>query len=192
MKIKNYISGFVVFLFASIGLISCSQNTAAEVKTVTDNKFDFPTESIIDFFAEYTDSGFVQLSVKAPLMNRYSINVPQIYEDMPKGLDIKFYDKLGNVKTTLTANQGKRFEASQLVEVHYNVELINSEGEKLKTEHLIWKQDSGIVRTTSYVQIVTNGKILHGDGLIAKDDFTEYEILRPRGELKVNDADSLK
>lgn len=183
---------FILCFFCIAFFTSCEQNNPDEVKKLNDYKFNFPTESIVDFFAEYTDSGFVQLSVKAPLMNRYSINVPQIYEDMPKGLDIKFYDKLGNVKTTLKANQGKRFEASQLVEVHYNVELVNTDGEKLKTEHLIWKQDSGIVRTTSYVQIITNGKVLHGDGLYAKDDFSEYEILKPRGELKVTDKDSIK
>ncbi|MBM55944.1 MAG: LPS export ABC transporter periplasmic protein LptC [Euryarchaeota archaeon] len=66
-----------------------------------------------------------------------------------------------------------------------DVELINSEGEKLNTEYLVWSNDSDIVRTNRPVRIESKTGTLEGNGLEADSKFENYRILNPTGAFEL-------
>lgn len=71
-----------------------------------------------------------------------------------------------------------------------SVILIDHEGKKLETELLIWSEKEHRIYTDKFVKISTETEILFGEGLEAKDDFSEYEITNITGRIKVQDAKS--
>ncbi|MGI8599360.1 MAG: LPS export ABC transporter periplasmic protein LptC [Chitinophagaceae bacterium] len=53
--------------------------------------------------------------------------------------------------------------------------------QQLNTEELYWKQSEQNVFTDKFVRIESEGEILTGEGLTAKQDFSSYRILKPTG-----------
>jgi hypothetical protein len=50
-------------------------------------------------------------------------------------------------------------------------------------------QDSAKIFTNKRVDIHTaNGSVLHGMGMVSNDSFTKYRILKPVGEITVNET----
>ena len=72
------------------------------------------------------------------------------------------------------------------MEVMDDVVVINRNGEKLNTEHLIWDADSKKIYTDEFVKITTKEEIIFGDGLEANEDFTKYKILNIKGTVTVD------
>jgi LPS export ABC transporter protein LptC len=63
-----------------------------------------------------------------------------------------------------------------------DVELVNNENERLRTEYLVWSNDSDRVHTNRPVSIITKSGTLHGKGLEADSKFENYRIIDPTGE----------
>jgi LPS export ABC transporter protein LptC len=66
-----------------------------------------------------------------------------------------------------------------------DVVLINSKGERLSTEYLVWSNDSDRVHTNRPVTIVTSSGTLHGKGLEADSRFENYRIIDPVGSFEI-------
>jgi LPS export ABC transporter protein LptC len=98
-----------------------------------------------------------------------------------------FYDERGKEATTLKADYGVRYELSKRMEVKYNVEVINVNGEKLNTEHLIWDEKKKKIISDAFVKITTAKEIIMGKGLEANQDFTQYEIKEITGSIRIDD-----
>ena len=47
---------------------------------------------------------------------------------------------------------------------------------------MTWDQKKKTIYTDEAVRVIQEGKTLFGDGLIADESFTDYEIINPRGE----------
>ena len=73
------------------------------------------------------------------------------------------------------------------MEVKYNVEVVNVNGEKLNTEHLIWDEQKKKIISDDFVKITTAKEIIMGKGLEANQDFTQYEIKEVTGTIRVED-----
>ena len=75
------------------------------------------------------------------------------------------------------------------MEVKYNVEVVNVNGEKLNTEHLIWDEQKKKITSDAFVKITTAKEIIMGKGLEANQDFTQYEIKEVTGTIRIEDKD---
>jgi len=62
--------------------------------------------------------------------------------------------------------------------------------EQLNTEVLIWNELRHTIHTEASVKITTPNKVLYGTGLQSNETFSNYTILHPRGEMKI-EKDSL-
>ena len=71
---------------------------------------------------------------------------------------------------------------------HDNVVLVNTEGEKLMTEYLVWSNDSDRVHTNRPVSIETGSGTLHGKGLESDSRFENYRILDPTGSFEIENG----
>jgi hypothetical protein len=65
---------------------------------------------------------------------------------------------------------------------------VNELGEKLETEEIVYLVDSARITSDKQVKItMEGGTVLHGKGLESNDNFTQYRILQPSGEILLDD-----
>lgn len=137
--------------------------------------------------AEYmmTDSGIVRNRLRAGRIWEWT-GEPERTE-IGNGLELVFLDSLGRESSVLTARRGLILPSQKKMEVYEEVVFVNAKGERLETEQLTWEQDSGKVRTDKAVRIQRRGDIIHGQGLVAAEDFSEYTIRKITGVLQVEE-----
>ena len=135
----------------------------------------------------YSDSTLLKIKLLTPQMQKYEKDVKEPITIMPKGLFVIFYDESGKESTTLKADYGVRYEHSKRMEVKYNVEVVNVNGEKLNTEHLTWDEQKKKITSDDFVKITTAKQIIMGKGLESNQDFTQYEIREVTGTINIED-----
>ena len=62
-------------------------------------------------------------------------------------------------------------------------------GDKLNTEHLIWNAITKKIFTDEFVKITTKDETIWGDGLVANQDFSDYQIKNVKGQVYMKDED---
>lgn len=184
-KQLDYIAAtFVVAIF----FIGCSNDE--DVLPDLSEKAPKPVEISINTTILYSDSAVLRLKIVTPELQRWT-NLETPYVEFPKGLSLFFYDSLGNIESTITADYAINYTEEKRVEVKHNVEVVNGNEETLNTEHLIWLQKEEKIYTEEFVKITTPDEIIYGDGLEANQQFTKYRIKNIKGTIAV-DEDSLQ
>ena len=175
-------------LLLAVLFSACEKNNLKTVELVA-AKEQLPSETSTNIRLLYSDSAQLRLMVAAPQLDRYTVDTA--YVEFSKGVEVEFYDGRGEVETRLTANYAIQWEKEGLMEARNDVVVINKEGDRLNTEHLHWNRHKRKIRSEEFVKITTEEQILWGDGLEANEDFTEYKILNPKGQLYIREeADS--
>lgn len=168
--------------------ISCSNEN--DVLPDLENETPKPVEISINTEILYSDSAVLRLKIVTPELQRWT-NLETPYVEFPKGLNLFFYDSLGNVESTLKADYAIHYTDEKRVEVKHNVEVVNGKDEILNTEHLIWLQKEEKIYTEEFVKITTPDEIIYGDGLESNEQFTKYRIKNIKGTIAV-DEDSIQ
>lgn len=131
----------------------------------------------------YSDSGRTRVVLTAPLQQEWATG----NRTFPKGIQIQFYDAVGNPESKLTAQKGYFDKMTEIYTAQGNVQVENlHEKRKLKSEELKWSRFEKRVYTDKFVRIETPEETLFGDGLTASQDFKTYKILKLRGTIPVN------
>lgn len=165
-------------------LFTSCVNKTAEVEKVTQDEL-LPVESTVNSEIFYSEDAEMKVKAFAPLMNRYVGEVE--YNEMPKGVQVIFYDSLNRESSTLTANYAIDKQSEFIMEAKYDVVVVNSEGEILNTEHLIWDRKAGKIYSEVFVKITTADEIIMGEGFESNETFTKYKILKPKGTISQDD-----
>jgi LPS export ABC transporter protein LptC len=174
----------IFFTLALISAVHCGcENDKNKVDLIT-KKIHLPVETATVIEVLYSDSAKIKAKLNAPLMNHYT--TPKSYMEMPKGVELKFYDDSLNIISTLTANYAINREAEEIMEARNNVVVVNKKGEQLNTEHLIWDQKAKKIYSNVFAKITTKNEIIIGDGFEANEDFTNYKIKQVKGTFNVN------
>ncbi len=170
------------FLCCSIFLVACSN----DLSKVRDKIEEENPPNIISTDVEIirSDSGRVQMVLTTPLRKDYS-NVMDRYSVMPEGITAYFFNQYQDTTTVLTANYAILYFNDDVFVIKDSVKVVNNGGDVLRTQTLTWNNRLKSLYTTDYVEIERNGRILYGDGLRANEDFTNYEILTPKGSIAV-------
>ena len=192
-KTGNYPYFFILFCFvASLFFQSC-ENDVALINTITSaTKKETPIESSKNISFFYSDSARIRSCLKAPQLDHYIGKKP--YYEMPKGLDVAFYDQFRKEQTKLTANYGIGYDNGEnenkmsVMEAKGNVIVVNEKGDKLNTEHLIWNSTTKKIYTNEFVKITTKDEVIWGDGLEANEDFSKYEIKQVKGQIALKEG----
>lgn len=133
----------------------------------------------------YTDSGILKTIIKAPvLIGDKGTDNPTI--EMPEGLTAEFFDSERVAESFIKAEYGIHYQNEKKVVLKKNVEVKNIQGETLNTEELIWDQEKEIIYTDKFVKITREKEILMGMGMTANQNFTEWEIKKGSGEIKLD------
>ncbi len=165
-----------------IVLISACENDLEKVNLVAD-ELSSASESAKEVTILYSDSAKVKVKISALQMDRYMGETP--YLEMPKGVEVEFFNSEMQVKTSLTANYAKRFERTGLMEAKSDVVVINEKEEKLNTEHLIWDEANDKIYSDEFVKITTADEIIFGTGFESNMYFTRYKIFNIKGTINL-------
>lgn len=168
----------LILLFAS-----CSEMVKTS-KIKNKNKEFFAQEYAEKVTIEYTDSGLLRARVFSPILTAIKSKLHP-YVLMKQGLKVDFYDKTGALESYLTAEYGASYAEEKKVIVRRNVEILNTKGETLNTEELIWDQNTGTIRTDKFVKITGKDQITTGTGLISNQSFTDWEIINFAGTINL-------
>lgn len=108
--------------------------------------------------------------------------------EFPEGLFFEFYDEYGKITSTLKANEAYYFKEEDRWRGRGDVEVKNIEqNQKLESEELFWKPKDEQISTEKFVTITLPDKILYGEGLTAKQDFSSYLIKKPQGTFDIEE-----
>lgn len=176
---------YIILLISIAYLQACSSDKAKQnvAKSFLADTLLFTQEGS-NVHINYTDSGHLKASIFAPTLIGFKKDGNDIIK-MPKGIKGDFYNKLGIIESTITAEKGISYQSKKITEVWQNVVVTNVKGEKLNTEKLIWDQNAQKIYTDKFVRITTATEILTGEGMEAKQDFTSWVILKPRGTITI-------
>ena len=149
---------------------------------------ELPARSTTDVLFTYTDSGRVKNTLQAQKVDQY------VYEDstfskITGGFVLTFFDFNGQVDGRLSAQNAVIFNNNSKMIARDSVVFVNDADETLKTEELIWIQDSAIVYTDKFVTIERSTGVIYGKGLRANENFTNYEIQQTTGEFYIDDTE---
>ena len=186
-KLKNIPFQYFYLLLFLFVLVSC-KNNRDEVLAIG-KKVIMPSQTGKDITMLYSDSTILKVKLTAPQMLMYERDVKEKMTVLPKGVYVVFYDQKGKESSTLKADYGVQYEASKRMEVRYNVEVVNVNGEKLNTEKLVWDEITKKITSDAFVKITTAKEIIMGKGLEANQDFTQYEIKEITGSVRLDEGE---
>lgn len=132
----------------------------------------------------YSDSAKVKAKLKAPVLLYFKTKNP--YYEMPKGIDVVFYDENLKPTSTVVSDYAIRRENEKTVELRKNVVAKNSEGKTFKSEELIWDENTKKFYSNTLVTIITDQATISGTSFWALEDFSYYEIKQGAGPIQFN------
>lgn len=172
-------------LLLAATLLSCKNDldkvAAVEVPEGSPDRVTLDVEYFI------TDSGRVRNRLRAGRIAEWSGGeAPGTGRtEVSEGFELVFFDRLGREGSVLTARRGVMLAKERRTELYDDVVFVNSKGERLETDMLVWLQDSARVWTDRTVRVRRGNDVIHGKGLDAAEDFSRYTIRRITGEIHV-------
>ncbi|WP_313501775.1 LPS export ABC transporter periplasmic protein LptC [Kaistella carnis] len=180
IKIKN----IAAFLGCAIffALTSCEEDLAKINKNKNTN---FPSQIINNANIVQRDSGMIKLRATAPLIEKYEyIDSPYIVAR--KGINILFYDKKKpDAPGKISAKYARFNEKKKFYEAKGNVKIISNENQMFAMQSVYWDQVKKTISTkdTVYVTDKDGSTLVGANGMIAKDDFSEYTFYNNSGNI---------
>jgi LPS export ABC transporter protein LptC len=179
-KALSFLS-FNVYLFMGLCLcVACKSNEQDLSKLAP---YTGPLMESENIERLYSDRAIIRVRMTAPKEEQME-NEDMFY---PQGVFVEFYDETQVRTSTLRANKGTYNKAKQLYTVTGNVVIIDSlKSQTMNTEELHWDPVKQLIYTDKFVTIQTKKELLKGQGLEAKQDFSNWRILAPKGTLPIN------
>ncbi len=173
---------FIVLCFVLPLFFTLSSCSSEETKQPI--LYDGPLQEGEDILMYYTEKDRVKTLLKAKKIFEYQ-NGDQ---EFPEGIYLEFFDELGNITSTLKANDAFYFKEEDKWRGRGNVEVINIEKQQqLNSEELFWKPGTKKIFTDKFVTIKLEKEVLYGTGLEADQDLSNYSMKKIEGDFEVED-----
>jgi LPS export ABC transporter protein LptC len=186
MLCKSATYRLLLCLLAMAGLGSGCENDPDEVKNLNSKKTG--VEEAKDVRINYTTAGKAKAVLTAPLMYRVQDTLP--YIEFPQTVHVDFYtDSL--IDSKLDARYAKYIETQSKVFLKDSVRVMNNKGDTLYCDELWWDRNrpGAEFYTDKPVKIRTKLRIFDGTAMEAKQDFSSWHLVNPKGKLRVASAD---
>lgn len=185
MIVKKFVV-YTLFSLIAVWLLACKTDMKQIERVAT--KDSLPDVSAQNTTILYSDSGFIEMKAVAPELNDYNEGVEKPYSEFPKGIKIWFFDNAQDTISRLTAGHAIYDKESKIWEARYNVIIVNTDGDTLRTEQLFSNEEKEELYTESYVRInKSNGSVVEGTGFVSNFNFTDYVFKNPTGEIFLGD-----
>jgi LPS export ABC transporter protein LptC len=166
-------------ILCAIIFSSCDKNESTKPKI-----YDGPLREGENIEMLYSEKEKVTVKIIAKRVSEFQNGD----RSFPEGIFIEFYDEMGRVSSTLSANTAFYYKSEQKWKGQGKVEVKNiQKEEQLNTEELFWFPATKKINTDKFVQIRNGREVIYGTGLDAKQDMSEYSILKPEGEFAIEE-----
>lgn len=133
-----------------------------------------------------SEKGRLQVEIDAPVITRYS--KPTARTVYSQGVDMRFYDELKRLKTTIHAEQAVSYDDRNIMKGSDGVVVVDySTGDTIYLEDIIWRNDDDIVYSNHPVRSVNGNRVTYGDGFVSDEQLVNLRITRQRGVIEFND-----
>jgi len=173
-----------LLLLLLLTVISCSDELP-KINRIT-SKEDLPTIAVDNIKSTFSEDGKIKGILKAKRMEVYD-DVVEPHTKFPKGINIIFFDKNGEIESSMTAKYAIYYDQKQTWEAIGNVILSNIKGDVLHTEHLYGDEKNKKIYTDELVRITkSNGSVIVADqGFESNTSFTIYKFIDVSGKIAV-------
>lgn len=161
----------VVALVLAGGSAGCGKSGSEDISGKQTN---VPDEVVTDFVTQETDSGRVRWTLQAPHASRYNDRKIFVMDD-PK---IEFYDRFGNLQTTLTSKKGEYSDKTHDMLAYGNVVVVSVDGDVLDTDSLRYLNKEDKIVSDSFVKLTRGQDVVTGYGLECDHDLSSVDIKR--------------
>ena len=169
----------------AVMLFSCANPDAVISEMASDDTLSGIVADSVSFFR--SDSGVVRVELYAPRLVR--MDDEKDVMEFPLGFHVFMYDQHHELTTELIAGYGKSY-GDKLIEARDSVVVRrNDDGQVMYSDKLYWYKDRKMIYTRSHVRIVTEGKEIEADSLVAQEDFSEYTMYSGSALLDVDDEE---
>ena len=175
--IAALISGAAIIFFASC------VNDIEKVKAFSPSEI-LPVVQAENFETTFSDSGIIRFYLKTPELKKYDTE-GNPFTEFPKGVLLIQYDKQMKVASSITARYAKQFVREKKWEAKNDVIATNSQGDTLRTEHLIWDENTQKIYSEEFVKIIRPDQTFTGVGFEANQSLENWRIKKPKGNIKV-------
>lgn len=160
-----------------------------------ENKIDFipksdlltlPSVTVRNFETVYTDSGRLQLTLSAPLMEQYN-NAESPYYEFRHGIKVIFYDGHKDPTGSVSAKYAKYNVSARLWELKDSVVVINEGNDKLETEVLYWDEFKDLIYSDRFVRITSEDQIVMGTGFESDPKLNKRKIKKVSATIYLKD-----
>ena len=163
---------WVILAFLLILVASCTKTESPQ--HVAADSTDYPDSRLDDAVIVFTQDGVQSVVIDAAHIDRWEKKDSTVADTVK----VKFYDKEGDVTSSLVADRGLIHEKSEQISVFGHVVAVNEDSTVLKTESLFWDPQTSLITTDDYVEVYrAGGDVLTGNGLKADRQLHEIEIL---------------
>lgn len=179
-------SSAIFFVFTS-----CEDNNT----DVSNNqKKDFPSQILYNTYLIQKDSGEISLRFKAPIIEKYEL-IDSPYVKAKKGFYLEYFDKKKpEIPGKIWADYAIFYEKKNSYEAKGNVKIITNDGTSFATKSIFWDREKRQMQTQDTVFVMDNkGNTLVGaNGMVAKDDFSEYSFYNNSGDFNAKEIPQTK
>ncbi len=176
---RSGINKFFPVLLFCLGVAACGEEPSGNVAF---EKGTSPDEVFEDFVTQESDSGRIRWKLTAPLASRFKARNLMLM-DNPK---IEFYNRVGELETTLTSDKGEYYEDTRDMLSYGNVVVVSTNGDALETDSLLWVNKRNKIISHCFVTLKRGQDILTGVGLECEQDLSSVDI-KEQVEAKIVD-----
>jgi LPS export ABC transporter protein LptC len=172
----------IVTLIA-FGITACETNKVSQSEAVvTEEALKIDRADSVTLLISKDGNTKARLRTKEFLQND---GAKPPYLDMNKGLQVEFYNMEMQVESILSAKTARFYPSNNNFLVRDSVVVVNTAGDTLKTQELVWNNQLQKFFSDVPVEIIRSGSSSFGSGMEANQDLTWIRIFNQRGTVPV-------
>ncbi len=172
MKLVSYVG-----LALILGIFSCRED-------IDKSQLEFykgPTRTGSNILLVHSDSALV----RTKLMADKQLEFQNGNAEFPEGIVIHFFEKNGELSTTIRADRGYYERKTDLYKGEGDVQVHNLlKDQKLNSEELFWDKGKKKIFTEKFVTVEEPSRIINGTGMEADEGFNDYTFTKVTGILE--------
>lgn len=176
----------VLFLFCS-----CELDNNKQLAQTIEERDSLPSIVTTGVSTLISDSGRISYKIEAEEWKIFDKRNPPFWA-FEKGAYLEKYDDSMNIKAIIVADTVYYFDDTKIWKLIGNVNVVNQEEEKFRTQLMFWNQKTEKVYSDSFIEIEKGDRLFTGIGFVSNQQFTEYEIKNTGAIIPVDKEKTLK
>lgn len=165
-------------------LVACTDDDLKNTTTISAKKITPSKDRSMGVDVIYSDSAYVKAKGFAPVLDKVTPSIGAIYNEMPKGVKIEFFDKFLKKTGTITSNYAIQKQTEKITIFRKNV-IVVSDNITFTTEELTWDENKKMYYSPYGTVTTKDGDVITGTEFFAPQDFSTYEIIDAAGTTSI-------